>query len=102
MSNENRNVNNRSCHTMRSREELMDILTKVSFAMDDTRLFLNTHPNCKEAMEYFHKMQRIRHEIMKELTERFGPISSYHVAECDEWQWNNLPHPWLSKKKGGC
>ena len=30
------------------KEDLMKIITQASFAMDDTRLFLDTHPNCTE------------------------------------------------------
>ena len=33
-----------------SKEKLMDIITKASFAMDDVKLFLDTHPNCMEAL----------------------------------------------------
>ena len=33
-----------------SKEKLMDIITKASFAMDDVKLFLDTHPNCMEAI----------------------------------------------------
>ena len=36
-----------------SKEKLMDIITKASFAMDDVKLFLDTHPNCMEALEYY-------------------------------------------------
>ncbi len=108
MSMENRNMNNRNMNnnrmnrTERTERELMDIITKVSFAMDDTRLFLDTHPDCTEAMEYFQKMHRIRHEAVKEYTQRFGQIVSYHIDGCDSWDWNSAPLPWHSSKKGGC
>lgn len=103
MSMENRNMNRAcSCRGERSERELMDIITKVSFAMDDTRLFLDTHPNCVEALEYFQKMHHIRHEAIKEYTERFGQIVSYHIDNCDAWDWNRAPLPWHSRKKGGC
>ena len=103
MSMENRSMNsNRGNCTVRTKNELLDIITKVSFAMDDTRLFLDTHPDCTEAMEYFQKMQCIRHEAIKEYTERFGQIVSYHMNECDKWDWNSAPLPWNMNKKGGC
>ena len=41
-----------------SKEKLMDIITKASFAMDDVKLFLDTHPNCMEALEYYHKAKK--------------------------------------------
>lgn len=104
MSMENRNMsNNRMRRSERTERELMDIITKVSFAMDDTRLFLDTHPDCTEAMEYFKKMHRIRHEAVKEYAQRFGQIESYHIDNDDDsWDWNSAPLPWHSSKKGGC
>lgn len=106
MSMENRNMNNmgntRGCRNERTEVELMDIITKVSFAMDDTRLFLDTHPDCAEALEYFKKMQLIRHEAVREYTDRFGQIMSYHDGNCGSWDWNSAPLPWHSSRKGGC
>ncbi len=93
---------NFNCNNMRSKDELMDLITKVSFAMDDTRLFLDTHPDCHEAMEYFNKMKLLRYALIKEYTERFGSLVAYYPSECDPWDWNAKPLPWLSKKKGGC
>jgi len=54
-----------------SKEKLMDIITKASFAMDDVKLFLDTHPN-----------------------NNFGPLSAYDVANRDYWDWNKGPMPW--------
>ncbi len=102
MSCDNRNMNSDNRRPMRSKEELMDLITKVSFVMDDTRLFLDTHPDCEEALEYFKKMHRIRHELIKEYTERFGQIVSYHIAEDNDWDWNRPPQPWNSSRKAGC
>ncbi len=100
---ESRNMNNsRGCRNERTEKELMDIITKVSFAMDDTRLYLDTHPDCPEALEYFKKMQNLRHEAVREYTEKFGQIMSYHAGSCDDWNWNSAPLPWHSGKKGGC
>ena len=103
MNMENRNMNSgRMNRASRTAAELMDIINKVSFAMDDTRLFLDTHPDCEEALEYFKKMHRIRHEAVKEYTERFGQVVSYHIDDCNAWDWNDAPHPWHSTRKGGC
>ena len=37
------------------RQELMNRINAASFAVDDVKLFLDTHPCDKEAMEYFEK-----------------------------------------------
>ena len=39
------------------RQELMNRINAASFAVDDVKLFLDTHPCDKDAMEYFEKYQ---------------------------------------------
>ena len=102
MSMENRCMNNRPCGDLKTRNELDIAITKVSFAMDDTRLYLDTHPNCGEAIEYFKKLQMIRHQLIKEYTDRFGTIYSYNLGDSDSWNWNQGNFPWSSSKKGRC
>lgn len=77
-----------------SRSELLDVIDKTSFAMDDTRLFLDTHPDSREALSFFSRMQELRKKAVREYTDTYGPISSYDVAPCDMWKWNMGPWPW--------
>lgn len=84
-----------------SRNELLDIIDKTSFAMDDTRLYLDTHPTCSEALVFFAKMQEKRKRAIKEYTELYGPICSYDVAPCDIWKWNMGPWPWQAAYRDG-
>lgn len=77
-----------------SKEKLMDIITKASFAMDDVKLFLDTHPNCMEALEYYHKAKEMREKAWEMYTDNFGPLSAYDVANKDCWDWNKGPMPW--------
>lgn len=79
--------------------ELMDMINKASFAMDDTRLFLDTNPDCVEAMEYFKKMEKIRKEAIKEYECQVGPVVAYQSAgDCDDgWLWNKGPLPWENR-----
>ena len=84
-----------------SRNELLDIIDKTSFAMDDARLFLDTHPDCREAMSYFAHMQEKRKAAIREYTEMYGPIISYDVAPCDMWKWNMGPWPWQASYRDG-
>ena len=67
-----------------SKEKLMDIITKASFAMDDVKLFLDT----------YHKAKEMREEAWKMYTHNFGPLSAYDVANKDYWDWNKGPMPW--------
>lgn len=84
--------------TNKSREQLMCIITEASFALDDVKLYLDTHPCDKEALEYYQHYRQIRKEAMKEYRDCYGPISAYDVAEDNVWTWINSPWPW----EGAC
>ena len=76
--------------------KLRKIIDQASFAMDDTRLFLDTHPDCSEAMAYYKKMERIRRDAIKEYEMHCGPMLAYQTSEgsMGEWNWNMGPLPW--------
>lgn len=80
--------------TSNSREELMQIINQVSFAMDDCKLFLDTHPYDQKALQYYQAYRNIRQQAMDEYRDTFGPINSYDVAAANEWTWINEPWPW--------
>ncbi len=79
----------------------MDIIDKVSFAMDDTRLFLDTHPYSKEALMFFGRMQEKRNAALKEYSEAYGPLCAYDVPPADMWKWNQGPWPWQASYRDG-
>jgi spore coat protein JB len=80
--------------TNKSREQLMCIITESSFALDDVKLFLDTHPCDKEALEYYENYRQIRKAAMAEYRDCYGPISAYDVEPANEWTWINHPWPW--------
>ena len=46
----------------REKHNLLAYITQVSFAMDDTVLFLDTHPCDKDALCYYNKLKKEREE----------------------------------------
>jgi len=79
--------------------KLFNLINQVSFAMDDTRLFLDTHPHDGEALSYFKKMQEVRKQAICEYTRMYGPIVAYDVDNSNTWTWSSEPWPW---EVGGC
>ena len=43
-----------NCHEM-NRRELFEYINQISFAVDDVKLFLDTHPGNQKALDYFQK-----------------------------------------------
>ena len=83
------------------RKELMDRINAVSFAVDDVKLFLDTHPDDQNALSYFHKYTKMRNEALQEYATYYGPLTiDTTVESCgDSWKWINEPWPW---QEGGC
>ena len=79
---------------MSERRECLRKLQEASFAIDDVKLFLDTHPTDQRALEYYEKQRKLRDQYMKEFTSRFGPISAYDVNVTNRWTWIDNPWPW--------
>lgn len=82
------------------RRELLDWINVVSFAADDTKLFLDTHSGNQEALKCFDALKKQRTEALKEYARYYGPLTLDTAAvSSDRWCWINEPWPW---QEGGC
>ena len=61
-----------NCHEM-NRRELFEYINQISFAVDDVKLFLDTHPENQKALDYF---QKYKEKISKAGCNRDQNISS--------------------------
>lgn len=83
-----------------SRKELLHLINIASFAVDDTKLFLDTHPENKEALSYFQEYNKIRTQALEDFSRLYGPLTLDSTTDCnDYWQWIEEPYPW---QEGGC
>ena len=48
------------------KKDLMDQIYLYSFAVDDAKLFLDTHPEDEDALAYFYECSRMRNQALKE------------------------------------
>lgn len=82
------------------RDDLMNWINIVSFAVDDVKLFLDTHPCNQEALAYFEEYKHLRNKAIKEYAKYYSPLTVDTVdTPADYWKWVNEPWPW---QKGGC
>lgn len=78
-----------------NRNELLYEIGKVSFTMDDLRIFLDTHPDCEEALKRFDEMAEERSKLICIFEESYGPMNFYNNNDCAEhWRWVDAPWPW--------
>lgn len=76
------------------REYLMQCVYTASFAIDDVKLFLDTHPSDPSALAYYEKMNALRQRAVDDYNAHFGPLSATDVNAADGWTWVNTPWPW--------
>ncbi len=80
---------------MQSRSELIHQLSYIGFAMDDIRLFLDTHPGDTRAIELFNDYAKTYAALKQEYTDNYQPFTSYCRNNDDNmWLWNDFPMPW--------
>ena len=84
------------------RQELMNRINAASFAVDDVKLFLDTHPCDRKALEYCDELVKERRNLLQEYAEKFGPltIDCTDQQESATWKWMEQPFPW--EKEGAC
>lgn len=73
---------------------LMQRINEASFAMDDVLLFLDTHPNDLNALNYYHYVVQMRKEAMDAYESQFGPLMVEDVQSNDNWTWLTDKWPW--------
>ena len=79
---------------MKNRRELMQMIRKLDFALYDLMLYLDTHPECREARALFAKYRSQRAEAVQEYVRRFGPIKALQTNTDQCWSWGEGPYPW--------
>lgn len=71
-----------------SKKELLHAIGEVSFVLDDLRLYLDTHPDCAEALSMYSEYQNKREVLVKQFEKSYGALSSYGPNEFENWIWN--------------
>lgn len=79
---------------MNVKDKLLKTIQMYSFTIDELVLYLDTHPNCTEALEYYHKYNKLRKEAIEEYNRLCGPITSRQVKSNEKWTWVHEPWPW--------
>jgi spore coat protein JB len=77
-----------------NREELMEKIHALSFAMTEAQLFLDTHPEDKTALAFYKTHRDIVEKLKAEYMEKFGPLTIYENDSEGCWSWLDKPWPW--------
>ena len=72
---------------------LREINTR-SFAVDDLKLFLDTHPDSEEALRALNSNLAAREEAVNKYEAVFGPLTIEGQSAKDVYAWTEGPWPW--------
>ena len=101
-SQQNRNMQQRNAmpavETYNKNKGLMSIY-ELGFAMTEALLYLDTHPDDAEAIEYYNSIKPQYSEAVADYAECFGAIIAPGTNGCGYWNWQATPLPW---EKEGC
>ena len=79
-----------------AKNEMMRKIQELDFAIIDLNLFLDTHPNCEEALELFTRLCATSKSVKNDYQAKYGPLYANKtpnstpfmwVEECKKWPW---------------
>ena len=79
---------------MNEREQLLNKLRAVQFALVDLGLFLDTHPKQQQALEMYKQLSNEQKRLSDLYEQSFGPLTAGGGGNTDYWDWVATPFPW--------
>ena len=76
-----------------TKNDLLRKIQALSFAKVETELYLDTHPDSTQAMNYYKKTLAELDEAMTEYQNKYGPLFAEGVVG-DRWTWVDDTWPW--------
>ncbi len=65
-----------------------------SFTLTDVMLYLDSHPDCQDALDYYHKHKQMLEQSVKEYEDTYGPLTAMGVNDKNNWTWVTTAFPW--------
>lgn len=78
----------------RSCTEKLELLRALDFAIQETVLYLDAYPECRQALDYYHTLLCKREEVAASYEDICGPLTFYGNRSTDSWDWTHGPWPW--------
>ena len=76
--------------------DLKNKLKAVSFALYETVLYLDGHPDCQAALAHYNALVEELEELTGRYEDKYGPLTIFS-NNCDTWAWVSSPWPWESE-----
>lgn len=77
-----------------TREEILKKLSAVDFYLIDLHLYLDNHPNDREAIMQYNAMVAQAKQLRDEYERQYGMLLANNSMSGYPWQWIDNPWPW--------
>lgn len=77
----------------REQKNLLLEIMEASFVLDETALYLNTHPNDERALRLHNNTSSQYHQLKDMYQSRYGLLRNDGMSR-DPWSYINDPWPW--------
>ena len=74
--------------------DLADKIRALTFVKEELELYLDTHPTCRTALDYYHQTMRELKRLTEEYENTVGPLTTAGVTDTEMWTWVGGPWPW--------
>ena len=72
----------------------LQAIRELSFVKAELELYLDTHPNCKTAIDYYHQTVDALTRLMEQYQSEGNPIVAAGSVDKNKWKWVSEPWPW--------
>ena len=73
---------------------LLRAIQMYDFYLYDLNLFLDTHPNDRNALAKFNEIKKRRQQAIDIYTEKYGPLKAVQNDSDEHFYWTDDPWPW--------
>jgi spore coat protein JB len=73
----------------------------LGFVIKELNLYLDTHPNDKEALDMLQSLNKLMQEGQERFVRLFGPQTIMDITSGNDYTWIDDPWPWEYTDKGG-
>ena len=79
---------------MNEQRMLLGRIRTANFIIQETALYLDTHPRCQRALSLRRNAVRERDDAVRLYESKYGMLTSCSANAGDRWSWVAEPWPW--------
>ena len=73
---------------------LAEQIRTLGFVKAELELYLDTHPRCRTALDYYYKTVEELKRLVEEYQNTVGPLTAMGNLSTEQWNWVDGPWPW--------